>query len=159
MQGVGVMLKRRRYARLFAQLSQHSVALISLLVAILALTLNTERANTSEHQRTTRDASFRVLAELSQLQLLVDEAHYGNSEQRRQPISGWARVNYMRDLAMLIPEPVPKSLESLHGTWQEQVGPLGDKTNPEASLQANRAISAHLRGARASVKQVLSQLD
>jgi len=153
------MLKRRRFVGLLSQLKQHSVALISLLVALLALTLNTERANTSEHQRTTRDASFRVLAELSQLQLLVDEAHYGSSGQRHQPISGWARVNYMRDLAMLIPEPVPKSLEALYVTWSQQVGQLGELDEVGASLRANVAISDNVRRARLSVKEVLSQLD
>jgi|GEM_PF-2077215 len=156
---VSVMLKRRRFARLFSQLTQHSVALISLLVAVLALTLNTERANTSEHQRTTRDASFRVLFELSQLQLLVDEAHYGSAEQRRQPISGWARVNYMRDLATLIPEPAPEALESLYVTWGQQVGRLGELADPEASLQANVAISDGVQRARVSVKRVLIELD
>lgn len=153
------MLKRRRFARLLSQLEQHSVALVSLLVAVLALTLNTERANTSEHQRTTRDASFRVLTELSQLQLLIDEAHYGASAQRAQPIIGWARVNYMRDLSMLIPDPVPRELEALYLTWQQQVGQLGVLDDVEASLQANVAISHNVRRARASVKQVLVQLD
>jgi hypothetical protein len=153
------MLKRRRFARLFSQLEQHSVALISLLVAVLALTLNTERANTSEHQRTTRDASFRVLTELSQLQLLIDEAHYGAPERQAQPIIGWARVNYMRDLAMLIPEPVPRELEALYLTWQQKVGQLGVLADVETSLQANVAISHNVRRARASVKQVLVQLD
>jgi len=153
------MLKRRRFARLFSQLEQHSVALISLLVAVMALTVSTERANTSEYQRTTRDASFRVLTELSQLQLLTDEAHYGSPEQRRQPISGWARVSYMRDLATLIPEPVPRELEALYLTWQQQVDQLGVLTDVEASLRANVAISHNVRRARASVKQVLIQLD
>ena len=153
------MLKRRRFARLFSQMEQHSVALISLLIAILALTLNTERSNRSEHQRTTRDASFRVLAELSQLQLLVDESHYGTPGQRRQPISGWARINYMRDLGMLIPEPVPKALEKLYVVWGHQIAQLGEMDNQEASLKANTVISDHLQQARVSVKQVLSQLD
>ena len=156
------MLKRRGLARLLATLSQHSVALISLVVAVLALTINTERAEKSEYQRTTRDASFRVLAELSQLQLLIDQSHYGQVANSHSPIAGWARVNYMRDLAMVVPEPVPSSVERLFVTWGDQIDPLGHQINAQAraaSLEANKRISEEIESARESVKIVLSTLN
>ena len=65
----------------------------------------------------------------------------------------------MRDLATLIPEPVPEALESLYVAWGQQVGRLGERADLEASLQANVAISDRVQRARVSVKRVLIELD
>ncbi|BFM16013.1 hypothetical protein R50073_21960 [Maricurvus nonylphenolicus] len=140
--------------------ARNLVAIISLCVAISAVVLSVERSNRSEYQHNIRDASFRVLAELSQLQLLVDNAHYGRVEVN--PIAGWARVNYMRDLASVIPEPVPSSLEQLFESWQVQVEYLGIRQSEEersSSLKANEKISSSIAEARNAIREVLLSLE
>lgn len=136
------------------------VAVISLCVAISALVISVERANRSEYQHNIRDASFRVLAELSQLQLLVDNAHYGRVDVN--PIAGWARVNYMRDLAAVIPEPVPSSIEQLFESWQGQVEYLGVRQSEEersSSLKANEQISSNISKTRNAIRETLLSLE
>ena len=51
-------------ARLAAIFSRHSVALVSLMVALSGLAYNTWRNETTEAQRSTRQAAFRMLEEL-----------------------------------------------------------------------------------------------
>lgn len=145
---------------LLDSLQRHLVAIISLIVAVTALFLSVERSSRSEYQHNIRDASFRVLAELSQLQLLIDNAHYGS--QPENPIAGWARVNYMRDLAAVIPEPVPTSLESLYSDWRAHVDVLGQHDLPQAkqaSLEANKVITASISGSRSAIRDVLKSLE
>jgi hypothetical protein len=139
------------------------VAIISLVVAVSALNINTMRANVSEHQHNIRDASFRVLSELSQLQLLIDNSHYGRQSDsdgpliRVNPIEGWARINYMRDLAVVVPSPGPESLESLYVVWSAQINALADKDKAK-SLKANKVISEKIALAREDIKTVLGAL-
>lgn len=140
--------------------ARNLVAIISLIVAISALVISVERANRSEYQHNIRDASFRVLAELSQLQLLVDNAHYGSVDVN--PIAGWARVNYMRDLAAVIPEPVPSSLELLFQGWQANVENLGQHQSEQErneSLKANETISSEIAKTRNAIRDVLLSLE
>lgn len=171
------MFKHRRLS--LAPLQQHSVALISLVVAVLALTLNSDRADRTEHQRNVRDASFAILYELNQLQLLIDQAHYGASFSTgistqstavplyANPIAGWAMINYMRDLSMVVPATVEgaalqNSLTELFERWRVHVDNLGKLLSPEqkvSSLEANRTLSEHITTVRGDVKQVLISLD
>jgi len=139
------------------------VAIISLVIAVSALNINTMRANVSEHQHNIRDASFRILSELSQLQLLIDNSHYGQRladdgvSIRTNPIEGWARINYMRDLAVVVPAPGPESLESLYLVWSAEVEALADNEAAK-SLRANKAISQKISLARGDIKTVLGAL-
>jgi hypothetical protein len=145
---------------LLDSLQRHLVAIISLMVAVTALFLSVERSSRSEYQHNIRDASFRVLAELSQLQLLVDNAHYGRVPEN--PIAGWARVNYMRDLAAVIPEPVPTRLANLYSDWREHIDQLGRHDNPQvkqASLVANKAITESIADSRGAIRDVLISLE
>ncbi len=145
---------------LLDSLQRHLVAIISLIVAVTALFLSVERSSRSEYQHNIRDASFRVLAELSQLQLLIDNAHYGSAPEN--PIAGWARVNYMRDLAAVIPEPVPTALETLYADWRDHVDDLGQQELPQAkqsSLEANKAITASISDSRGAIRDVLKSLE
>ena len=54
-------------SRIRKQLKQHSVALISLVIALSSLGYNTWRNETTEEQRNIRHASFRVLECLGDL--------------------------------------------------------------------------------------------
>lgn len=152
---------------LIQSLKQNTVSLISLIVAIMALTVNAQRANQTEYQRNIRSASFTILHELSQLQLLIDIAHYDRQARgdiSQHPITGWARVNYIQDLSIVVPEPLPQAVADLHSTWTAEIDIVGlSRESPEfvqeKSLQSNQRISAKIAAARASVKQVLLALE
>ncbi len=150
------------FKKLMKHLQTNLLAIIGLAVAIIALNVNTMRADTTEHQRNLRDASFLILEQLSHLQLLVDNSHYGlkvndDNKMSVNPIEGWARVNYVRDLAVVVPEPAPKALESLHQAWSRDIEALAgsDKT---LSLKANENISSQIESVRHEIKLVLISL-
>lgn len=149
--------------KILKQLQANLLAIVGLVVAIIALNVNTMRADVSEHQRNVRDASFRILEQLSHLQLLVDNSHYGlraapdSTPLKINPIEGWARVNYARDLAVVVPAPGPQALESLHHIWSADVHALGGD-DERLSLKANEAISAQIGIARDEIKSVLISL-
>lgn len=155
-------------AHFWTAIKDNMVALISLVVAIVALTFNTERADRTEYQRNIREASFSVLRELHQLQLLVDQAHYGWTVTENtmviNPIVGWVRVNYIDDLSEVIPPPVPKAADELHTIWEASVNRLGvdqrsSETQKAASLESNEAISQQIAATRKAIKQVLRSLE
>lgn len=151
-------------ARFLAAIHDNLVSLISLVVAIIALTFNTNRADRTEYQRNIRSASFSVLKELNQLQLLVDQAHYGSDRDRGNPIVGWARVNYIDDLSEVIPEPVQGASDQLKEVWGVQVNALGVAKNASdveraKSLESNEKISQQITHTRMAVKHVLQSLD
>ena len=58
------------------QIRFNSVALISLCVALIALSYNTWRNETTESQRNIRQAAFRVLESLGELQEVADYRYY-----------------------------------------------------------------------------------
>ena len=80
------------------------------------------------------------------------------------PIVGWARINYMQDLAQVVPKPVGESITTLKQIWTVQVDTLGvsssaNKVDKEASLNSNRKITEQIHQARMTVKQVLHSLE
>ena len=58
-------------------LRRNLIAFISLAVALFGLSYNTWRNETTEAQRNTRTAAFRMIEELGEFQQLVDARHYG----------------------------------------------------------------------------------
>ena len=62
--------------QIFTQLRNNSISIISLIIAITALSYNTYRNELTEVNRNKRSAGFEVLKELNQLQLLIDYSHY-----------------------------------------------------------------------------------
>jgi len=70
-------------ATLREQIRSNSVALISLSVALIALSYNTWRNETTESQRNIRQASFRVLESLGDLQEVADSLSLVPTEQPR----------------------------------------------------------------------------
>ena len=98
------------------QFRSNSVALISLTVALIALGYNSWRNETSESQRNVREASFRVLESLGELQEVADHRYYyfpfENNEGREGELRlrGFGQVALVRDLMNLMPEPAEKEL-------------------------------------------------
>ena len=95
------------------QIRSNSLALISLAVAFIALGYNTWRNETTESHRNVREASFRVLESLGELQEVADHRYYylpfENTEGREGELRlrGFGRVAMVRDLMNLMPGPSP----------------------------------------------------
>lgn len=127
-----------------SQLRRHSVALISLLVALVSLGYNTWRNETSELQRNWRQAAFEMTMEVNQLQQIVlyRRYFYGREEHVFRPvenaqtwIKGWGTATSIRDLSRLLPEPMPTRGAALFENWQANAGQLHEQTADAAEAE------------------------
>lgn len=115
------------------QLRRNFVALVSLVVAVSSLSYTTWRNELTEENRNYRTASFEILLKLGELQQLVFHRHYDQELEKGNPRAGWAFVLTVRDLAVLLPEPMPASTQQLVDTWGANWQGLGeDQTSADA---------------------------
>lgn len=158
------------------QLKNHSVALISLVLAIITLGYNTWRNETTELQRNWRQASFQVMVEVGKLNEVVLYRRYfqtriarggdgaGSSthpidqfEDARTWVAGWGSVTTIRDLSSLMPAPLPERGRVLFATWQEQAGAL-DSADPALRDRASKALLAEIEQMRNALVVLIDRL-
>ncbi len=135
------------------QLQRHSVALISLVVALTSLAYNTWRNEKTEANRNVRTAGVELLLKLGELDEVVFFSHYERDAQRGSPREGWAIVLVIRDLGTLTPQPAAAATARLLETWRDDWAGLGSD-----DVAAQR-ISAAIDVARDDVRAVLRKLD
>jgi hypothetical protein len=140
--------------KLSEQLSRHSVAVISLLVAFSALGYNTWRNEQTELNRNIRQAGFEMLLHIGELQRITYLAHFDKDKEAGNPRKGWAEVLLLRDLAKLIPEPGQIRSEALFDVWGENWSGLGSDDD-----QAVAAIDNAINDLRKDVVKALEELD
>lgn len=151
------------------QVQSNSVALISMAIAVVALSYNTWRNETTESQRNVRQASFRVMESLGELQEVVDYRYYyfpfedNHGLEGELRLRGYGNVIMVRDLMNLMPSSAPASGDYLFRLWNKHVNSLaaldsrGQHTAP--AKKAEQELSAAIQRARESVIDVLSMLD
>lgn len=136
-----------------SQIARHSVALVSLVIALSSLGYNTWRNEQTEDNRNIRTAGMEVLLKLGELDRVVFFSHYDRDPVRGNPRLGWAYVLTIRDLASLMHEPVASSSRDLLEIWDDNWEGLG---SDEA---ARDEISESIDMTRNDVLQVLAALD
>jgi len=102
-----------------AQFKQHSVALISLFLALASLTYNTWRNEETEFNRNVRFAGFEVILKTGELQRVVLHSHYGKQRLDKNVRNGWVYIQQIHDLSMIMPEPMPSTANRLKTIWQQ----------------------------------------
>jgi hypothetical protein len=134
------------------QIKNNLIAIVSLIIAITALTYNTWREEETEKNRTTRLAAFEVLKSLGQLQAIVNYTHFSPEDKKENPIAGWGNIALISDLSGILPDPIPQTVNQLANTWSEQYSTLQTE---RASVEA---ISQQIDISRESILNVLHQL-
>lgn len=137
---------------LMRQIHHDLLAIVSLVIAIIALSYNTWRDEASEQHRNIRAAEFEMLKELSELQEIIDYAYLHQDAQRGDLGKGLAHVLFIRDLASLTPEPVTKSAESLLLAWN------GNSEKLASNKEAGAELSEQVLNTRRSVLESLRSL-
>ena len=127
------------------QLRSNAVALISLVVALSSLSYNTWRNERTEHNRNVRTATFELLSKLAELERVVFLAQYDHDASGGNPRTGWTYVLVIRDLAALVPAPVPARAADLQKVWAEDWQGLGRED--EGSVNRIDDAIGHLREA------------
>ena len=138
--------------RLMRQIHHDLLAIVSLVIAIIALSYNTWRDETSEQHRNIRAAEFEMLKELSELQETIDYAYLRQDPQHGDLGKGLAHVLFIRDLASLAPEPVTSSSEALLLAWN------GNSEKLASNKEAGAALSEQVLNTRRTVLESLRSL-
>lgn len=135
------------------QIKTNLVALISLLVALSALGYTAWRQELTENNRTLRVAAFSMLQTAEELQSVVDFAHYDDDPKAGNPIKGWGKVLYVRDLGIIMPPPVQEKARFLQDTWAQNWEAMHQ--DEAAALRITQAIES----LRAEVRALLVSLQ
>ena len=134
------------------QWKDNVVALISLTIAIIALLYTAWREETTEKNRTLRQAGFEVLKNLGELQIIINYAYYQHDTNFGNPYLGWGHIALISDLAVLLPNPIPQTANKLVSEWRENWQNIKD--NEEAVDQ----LSAEIDNARSEVLEAIRYL-
>jgi hypothetical protein len=118
-----------------------------------ALGYNTYRNELTEDNRNIRFSGFTMLKELSELQLLIDYAHYDKDTIKGNPISGWGHLLYMKDMSHLVSSEVVVETEALIMVWESEWQTVRDD---EAS---NQRVTAAINGLREMIRRTMESLD
>ena len=138
---------------LLQQIHRNLLAVISLVIAISALAYNTYRNELTEDNRNRRAAGFSMLQELSELQLLIDYAHYDKDTVKGNPIAGWGHLLYLKDMSYLVSGEVVVETEALTKVWGLEWQTVRDD---EAS---NQRVTAAINALREQVRRTMESLD
>ena len=140
--------------KIIDQVRRNFVAIVSLVVAVTSLGYNTWRNESSEFNRNQRLISVEVLRNLGELQQVVYHRHWGmDAEDAGNPLTGWAIVLTIDDLASILQVPVPESANALRDAWQQNSDKLGEKD------KAEKMIIEAIDAVRRDVHALLSDLD
>lgn len=139
--------------KILKQIRQQSLSIISLLVAISALSYNTYRNELTEFNRNKRHAGFELLKELNQLQLLIDYAHYDKDSEQGNPITGWGHMMYVKDMSHLISANVVADADQLGETWAMEYASVYDNS------VSNQRITEKVDALRSRVRHEINSLE
>ena len=135
------------------QLRTHSVALISLAIALSSLAYNTWRNEKTEANRNIRVAGIELLLKVGELERVVFFSHYDKDASRGNPREGWSYVLTIRDLGALTAEPAIYSRKNMLVAWEKNWAGLG------ADDSAARNISTSIDVLRADILDVVANLE
>ncbi|MDJ0917940.1 MAG: hypothetical protein QNJ05_09260 [Woeseiaceae bacterium] len=135
------------------QLQRNAVAIISLFIAVSGLFYNTWRNELTEENQNQRTGCFEVLLKLGELQQLVYHLHYDMDDQRSgNQRTGWALVQTISDISVIIEAPVGEAAVNLKQVWGEHEQGLGES---KASVDA---INEAIETLRSATQDVLTEL-
>jgi len=146
------MTKDMKHKSLKQQFDQHFIAILSLFIAIVALTYTTWREEATEHNRNTRVAAFEVLKNLGQLQIIVNQTIYQNKNAEASAFLGWAHIAIIGDMGSLLPSPIPEKTSKLVAVW----GNTWQKLSKDETAQDS--LTAEIDSCRKAILEIIQAL-
>lgn len=128
------------------QIQQNLLAVISIGIAVLALSYNSWRNELSEDNRTVRAAGFEILKESAKLQFFIDATTYASGYKDEDLIQGWVSVNFIISLSALISPEIQTEAQLLKRVWADNATRLAnDKSVNKQVSEANSRIVEAVR--------------
>lgn len=115
--------------KLSTQIKQNLLAIISLCVALSALSYNTWRNEQSEANRNIRQAGFEIIKHVGELQKISYMTHYEKDKIKSNPIIGWTEVLILKDLSRLMKPSVQIKADALTTVWEKNWQGLKDESD------------------------------
>lgn len=101
-------------------LKSNSVALISLVIALSSFFYGAYRQERTERNMNVRQASFEMLKQLGELQLIVNRGYFEKNSETGNPMLGWGYIAFISDLSVLLPSDVKNSTDHLIAVWKQE---------------------------------------
>jgi hypothetical protein len=132
------------------QLNKNLLAIISLVIAVAALSYNSWRNEQSEENRNHRAAGFELMREAAQLQLIVDTATYSLNVSDKDAIKGWVSVNLILSLSQLMTPKIENQALTLKSIWSKNWSVLYEDENANQQItkintQLVNSVREHLQ--------------
>ncbi len=142
------------------QVRRNAVALISLVIAITSLGYNTWRNEATEGNRNQRWASFELLRELGERHQIVDHIYYDRDVvDKGNPRKGWAIVDLIRGVAIVVDDPVPARANALHDAWADNWSCIARRDECRRHADALRDIENAMEALRSDLVTHLQTLE
>ena len=94
-------------------------AVLSLVFAVIGFSYNAWRLEVTEDNSNVRTASFEVLTNLAELELIIYAAHYDKDKFEGSPRKGWVKIGLIVDLSVLISRSVEGQSLKLRDVWSK----------------------------------------
>lgn len=137
-----------------ATIKSQLLSILSVFIAISALSYNSWRNEVTEKNRNIRAAGFEMIKQLAELQVLTDHMTYDQDKARNDPIKGWSIVLALEDLGSFVSDDTQHKTGNLKSTWAKEIGNIASASGEEA----NKAISHQIFALRDSVRRSLRAL-
>lgn len=137
------------------QFTNNLLPFLSVAVAVTALLYSTWRNETTEQQRSLRQAGFAVLERMTDLEGHIFIIAYSDREDvaADQPFLAWAAAREIRDLSAALPAPIPDEAQAFFRDWSNRSSALGardpnDPTSQQAARHAADELSDNIQSLR-----------
>jgi len=134
------------------QIKQHFVAIVSLVIAIIALLYTAWCEEETEKNRNVRVAAFEALKHLGELQVVTNYAYYQPQSSLGNPMLGWGHVAIVCDMSELLSDSMKEKATKLKTVWSENFQRL--ETDEKASDRVTQEIDA----SREAVLEIIRKL-
>jgi len=134
------------------QFRNNFVAIVSLLVAVIALGYTTWREESTEKHRTIRQAGFEILKNLGQLQVVVNHSFYQKDSTLAMPFLGWGYTAFITDMSQLLSPSITQAADKLVTVWK------GDWDKIKSDEEAVTRISNEIDRTRDAVLEEIRNL-
>jgi len=136
------------------QFKQNSIAIVSLFIAVIGLTLNVLYMEHRELNSNLRTASFQLLIEISEFEKVTFQLQYDGKSEDYNARTGWVKVRLIKGLSKLTNPDISKNAETLFNSWQNHWDSLGENNS-----NAFNDITQKTNHLRESIIHLITQLD
>ena len=105
------------------------LSVLSLTIAITALSYNSWRNELSEQNRNIRFSGFEIIKESAHLQLVLDQLTYSDNKNNQASITieGWVKIRLIQSLSYFMSPQVKLKADNLFNVWEEHSELLGNR--------------------------------